>query len=178
MNWDGPITRVLQREGGYSDRPEDKGGPTNRGITLKTYSGWLRRQATVTELKAMPEGEARSIYLQLFVKDTNLEALSNALVQEVMFDWMVNSGPSVPVKALQRRLALLVDGRLGPRTADAANHQNGLWLAQTLCWDRVTFIADWMRADKRDADRDGVPDSMENAAGILRRIADLGRSLA
>jgi hypothetical protein len=35
-----------------------------------------------------------------------------------------------------------------------------------------------MRNDKRDADRDGVPDSMENAAGILRRIADLGRSLA
>lgn len=166
------------REGGYSDRPEDKGGPTNRGITLATYSGWLHRKATVDELKSMPEGEARSIYLQLFVKDTHLDLIGSEVLQEALFDWMVNSGPRIPVKALQRHLGLMVDGAIGPKTADAANLKDGVRLAQKINWDRVTFIADWMRADKRDADRDGVPDSMENAAGILRRIADLGRALA
>lgn len=29
------IEEVIAREGGYSDHPADRGGPTNMGITLK-----------------------------------------------------------------------------------------------------------------------------------------------
>ncbi len=178
MNWTPLIDRVLEREGGYSDRAEDKGGPTNLGITLKTYSAWLDRNATVDEIKALTENEARMIYLQMYVKDPGLDLLGSEVLQEAMFDWIVNSGPRYAVKSLQRHLGVAEDGILGAATADAAATKDGIRLAQKVCWDRVTFIADWMRKDKRDADRDGVPDSMENAAGILRRIADLGRSLA
>ena len=178
MNWDPLINSVLEREGGWSDRAEDKGGPTHRGITLKTYSTWLDREATVDELKALPETEARMIYLQMYVNDPGLFRLTSPALCEAMFDWVVNSGPRYAIRALQLQLGVPVDGILGDGTAKVANEKDGFKLAQNVCWDRVTFIADWMRKDKRDADRDGVPDSMENAAGILRRIADLGRSLA
>ena len=33
---------VLKREAGYSNRADDKGGPTNFGITQATYDRWLR----------------------------------------------------------------------------------------------------------------------------------------
>ena len=177
MNWDGPISRVLAREGGWSDRAEDKGGPTNLGITLATYSKWLGRDATKDELKALQDNEARMVYLQFFVKDTHLDEIGSDALKETLFDWMVNSGPAHPVRALQRQLGLIVDGVIGPVTANAANLKDGYRLAQRICWDRVDFIADWMRKDKRDADHDGVPDSMENGAGILKRIASIGRGL-
>jgi lysozyme family protein len=177
LNWDGPITRVLAREGGWSDRAEDKGGPTNLGITLATYSKWLGRQATKDELRALQVNEARMVYLQFFVKDTNLDLIGSDALKEALFDWMVNSGPVPPVRALQRQLGLVTDGIIGQQTALAANLKDGYRLAMRIIFDRVDFIADWMRNDKRDADRDGVPDSMENAAGILKRIANQGRGL-
>ena len=175
MNWDGPIDRVLAREGGWSDRAEDKGGPTNLGITLDTYSKWLGRQATKDELRALQVNEARMVYLQFFVKDTNLDALGSDVLKDALFDWMVNSGPVPPVRALQRQLGVVADGHIGPDTANAANLKDGIRLALRITFDRVDFIADWMRNDKRDADRDGVPDSMENAAGILKRITAQAR---
>jgi len=95
-----------------------------------------------------------------------------------MFDWVVNSGARWPIVALQRLLGVTADGVLGPLTAHAAALRDGNRLAQQVRWARVDFIADWMRNDKRDADHDGVPDSMENAGGILHRIAAAGRESA
>lgn len=34
---------ILAREGGYVDRSEDRGGPTNKGITQVVYSAYLQR---------------------------------------------------------------------------------------------------------------------------------------
>src|SRR6185436_12909010 len=99
----------------------------------------------------------------MYVRDPGLLLLGSDVLKEALFDWIVNSGPRHPVIALQRQLGVAADGVLGLKTADAANMKDGVRLAQKVCWDRVTFIADWMRNDKRDADRDGVPDSMENA---------------
>ena len=188
MIWDHLISRVLAREGGWSDRTEDKGGPTNMGITLGTFAAWKGKDLSKTigndrtelvlDLKSMTEGEARSIYLQRYVKDTGLELLASDALQEAMFDWVVNSGPKWPIMALQRELAVGADGVLGPTTAEAAAKKDGNRLAMRVCFARVEFIANWMRRDKRDADRDGVPDSMENAAGILLRIVALARGIA
>lgn len=177
MNWDGEIDRVLAREGGWSDRAEDKGGPTNLGITLATYSRWLGRGARVDELKALSVADARKIYMQFFVKDPGIDQLGSDALMAVMFDWAVNSGPAVPIRALQRQLGVVVDGVIGPQTLALAATRDGLRLGIRLILDRVEFIADWMRNDRRDADRDGVPDSMENAAGILKRITAQARGL-
>lgn len=185
MSLDSIISRVLAREGGWSDRAEDKGGPTNRGITLATFTRWrlgrdgnpAEQLAFKDELRALSENEARMIYLQFYVKDTHLDDIGSEVLREALFDWAVNSGPSPPVKALQRQLGIVADGIIGPATIQAAALKDGIRLAQRICWDRVDFIADWMRKDKRDADHDGVPDSMENAAGILKRISEMGRGL-
>ena len=36
-NWKELAAFVLEREGGYCNRKADKGGPTNKGVTLATY---------------------------------------------------------------------------------------------------------------------------------------------
>lgn len=179
LNLQEAIDRVLEREGGFVHRADDPGGATKFGITLDTLKKWRGGvDVTVEDVRQLSLNEARSIYLQVFVKDTHLEDLAGDELQEAMFDWMVNSGPARPIRALQARLGVTVDGFIGPETVAAAARRSGIRLAAIIMWDRVEFIANWMRSDKTDRDHDGVPDSMENAAGILKRIAALGRALA
>lgn len=178
MIWDDEINKVLAREGGWSDRADDRGGPTNRGITLPVYSKWLGRPVSKDELRAMTENEARMVYLQFFVKDPRLDLLGSEALQAVMFDWAVNSGPARPVRALQHILGVPEDGVIGVQTANNAALQQGQRLAMKVLMARLDFIADWMHNDKRDADHDGVPDSLEQAAGIIHRIAGVGRDWA
>lgn len=66
------IDEILRREGGYVDDAHDRGGCTNRGITLATLKDWRQRPTTCDDLRTMPESEARAIYaaryLQPFAK--------------------------------------------------------------------------------------------------------------
>ena len=66
---DDVITRILAEEGGFSNDPSDHGGATNFGITaaeLGRYRGY-GRPATVAEVKALTEEEARAIYTTRYV---------------------------------------------------------------------------------------------------------------
>lgn len=146
MNWDGPIARTIGREGGFVDDPDDPGGATNRGITLTLLTKFLGRPATVDELVHLSENQTRMIYLQIFVKDTNLEALGSEALMETMFDWMVNSGPEHAIAALQRQLGVAADGILGHDTAAVANTKDGTRLSLRLLAARTRADAHWVAA--------------------------------
>ena len=68
MTDDEIIDMILRREGGYVDDPVDRGGCTNRGITLFTLRAWRRTTVTCDDLRMMPESEARAIYRAIYVK--------------------------------------------------------------------------------------------------------------
>lgn len=53
---------MLVHEGGYVDHPKDPGGATNLGITIGTLRGWLGRQATKAEVKALTTTTVAPIY--------------------------------------------------------------------------------------------------------------------
>ena len=46
------ISDIIRREGGYVNHPDDRGGPTNYGITQATLSEWRRQP--VTEFQVTP----------------------------------------------------------------------------------------------------------------------------
>ena len=50
--YEDPIGLILKHEGGYVNHKADKGGPTNFGVTIGTYSKWLGREATIAEVKS------------------------------------------------------------------------------------------------------------------------------
>ena len=122
------IDALIAREGGFVDNPDDKGGPTNFGITehvarLNGYGG---------PMQSMPRGVAVDLYRRLYWLRPRFDEVArrSERVGFELFDTGVNMGPDVAATFLQRALNALnrngkdypditVDGRLGDGTLAA-----------------------------------------------------------
>lgn len=96
------ITGILDREGGYVDHKDDRGGPTKFGITAATLGIWrhLGRQASRSEVQSVQEPEARAIYYKRYVMDPGFDHLGFEPLVAQMVDFGVNSGPARAVRWL------------------------------------------------------------------------------
>ncbi len=119
---------IVAREGGYVNDPDDPGGPTRFGVTLKTLRG-LGMDVTGDgridrrDVKALSAAQAEAIFLEHYFRRPGIARLPESL-QASVFDMYVNAGRNA-VKILQRLLnrmgaALAVDGLIGPATEAAA----------------------------------------------------------
>ena len=123
------LKRTLGYEGGFSDDPDDKGGPTNFGVTHRTYAEAVRR-GIVKELpggvKDLTARQAKKIYRGIFWEPLKLDEVDDPKIAAEMFDTAVNAGGSKSVKIVQRVLQALGenlkrDGIIGPVTLGAIN---------------------------------------------------------
>jgi lysozyme family protein len=122
------IEALIKREGGYSNHPSDRGGPTNYGITEAVARAHGYRGA----MRSMPREEAVAIYRRLYWLRPGFDRVaerSEAVAAE-LFDTGVNMGPAVAATFLQRALSalnrdgkdyadLVPDGRIGATTLAA-----------------------------------------------------------
>lgn len=109
---------TLAQEGGWSSDPYDPGGATNRGLTMPDLLHW-NREATLDDLRAMPDDLVSALYRTLYWVPIRGWALWPGL-DLMLFDAAVNTGVGVATKQLQRLLHVLPDGALGVVTAQAA----------------------------------------------------------
>ena len=90
-NFDKAMAFVLPHEGGYANYKEDKGGPTNRGVTQATLSTYLGRPASIDDVKNLDEKTARDIYKTMFWDKIEADKL-DPKVAMMAFDTAVGSG--------------------------------------------------------------------------------------
>lgn len=128
MTKDDIFNAILGKEGGYVNHPDDKGGPTNWGITQAVarahgYNGDMRNLTRQQALDILTADYWTGPRFDL------VSEVSPAIAAELC-DTGVNMGPSVQVKWFQRWLNvfniqqqlypdLLADGQIGPRTISA-----------------------------------------------------------
>lgn len=128
MNFEHIIDEILRAEQGYVDHPDDRGGPTNHGITLAV----ARAHGYEGDMRDMPESLAREIYRHRYIAAPkfDLVAMIDEPIGMELIDTGVNMGPPHPAMFLQRWLNafndtgsryadLFVDGRIGQVTLDA-----------------------------------------------------------
>lgn len=104
------IAALIQREGGYSNHPADRGGPTNFGITQEV----ARAYGYQGEMQKLPRAEAERIYKFRYWFRPGFDKVADIYptVAEEMFDTGVNMGPKTATTFLQRALnALNANGR-------------------------------------------------------------------
>lgn len=119
--WRDAVTKVLEHEGGFVNHPNDRGGATNWGITIGTYSSWLGRQATIDEVRNMPKETALAIYKKNYWDKVWGDQIKYYSVASTLFDQAVNRGPASAIKQAQKIVGVTQDGGMGPKTLEAIN---------------------------------------------------------
>lgn len=163
------IDGILKREGGYSDRAADKGGPTNFGITLTTLSAWRGTACTALDVKNLTAIEAKAIYLDMYVKRPGFGRIQDEGLQAAVVDAGVNHSPARAAKWLQAAVGVKDDGIFGPMSQRAVNGREPRDMRRAFAAARVRFYG---RIIADDARNDGRDTQADNAAGWLNRAAE------
>lgn len=134
-------------EGGYSNRPSDKGGETKYGISKRSYP-----QIDINNLTR--EG-ATEIYYKDYWKGPRIDELPAPLVYAV-FDSVVHHRPRTAIGFLQQALDVSADGLIGPQTITAARiavrRDGGKEALLQMLSHRAHFFAKIVVADSTQAE--------------------------
>ncbi len=128
MTKDEIFNAILGKEGGYVNHPDDKGGPTNWGITQAV----ARAHGFTGDMRNLTRQQALDILTADYWTGPRFDLVSEVspAIAAELCDTGVNMGPSVQTKWFQRWLNvfniqgslypdLIADGFIGPRTISA-----------------------------------------------------------
>jgi lysozyme family protein len=114
MNFDLAFNRLIGHEGGYVNHPDDPGGETNWGITLRT----AREAGYMGAMRDLSREQAREIYRVAYWGRAKADHYDGAIGFQ-LFDAAVNHGIGQAVRFLQRAVGVADDGAVGPVTLTA-----------------------------------------------------------
>lgn len=99
------IDELIAREGGYSDHPADRGGPTNWGITQAV----ARANGYAGAMRGLPRPTAAAIYRRLYWDRPGYAFIAETCpaIAAELFDTGVNMGTATATGLLQRALNAL-----------------------------------------------------------------------
>jgi hypothetical protein len=129
---------VFREEGGYTNDPQDHGGPTNFGITIADLKEWRGHDVTPEDVKNMTKGEAQEIYRSKYWNPMQCGEIPNGIDLE-LFDFGVNAGIRTAIKMLQSVIGVTADGSVGPTTLSAAKAANPHTVVQTFSQHRLEY---------------------------------------
>ena len=141
------IKEIIRREGGYVNHPNDRGGPTKYGVTHRTLSRYLKREASIEDVKHMTEETAYEIYERDYYEGPRINTLP-APLRSIVTDASVLYGPRRAIKFAQQIVneagfgPCTVDGILGPNTRKqikAAHAKMGKFLINAYVEERIEF---------------------------------------
>lgn len=130
---------VLKHEGGFVHHPNDPGGATNKGVTLATFRAYVKPGGTVEDLKSITDDQVATVFYRHYWAAVNAVALPSG-IDYAVFDFAVNSGPARAAKYLQAILGVEQDGRVGPKTIEAAKAKDARAVINGLCDARLAFL--------------------------------------
>lgn len=113
LDWPIIVSRTLLHEGGFVDRADDHGGPTNMGLTLAV----ARQNGYMGDMKNVPRDFVIGVFKKSYF-DGGIDQLSGPLAF-LVFDFAINSGRYRAIQYLQFVAGVQQDGVLGPKTMAA-----------------------------------------------------------
>ncbi len=159
---------VLKAEGGYTNHPADRGGPTNKGVLQREYDKYRRENGLPsTDVRDILNTEVEDIYLHDYWLAGRCDRMPWP-VSLAHFDACVNVGVAQVAKFLQRIVGARHDGVVGPLTlgalTSALERESPGALAARLARQRVAF---YRGLAKRD------PEQRVFLSGWLNRVEGL-----
>lgn len=115
------LRKILRLEGGFVCHPNDRGGATNKGITLAVFKEFFGYAMDVDDLRNITDDQAGKIYRELYWDKVRADDIECGAVAYLLADFAVNSGVKTAVKAVQRIVGVEDDGIMGRITLGAVN---------------------------------------------------------
>ena len=128
---------LKDHEGGWVDDPDDPGGATMMGVTLKTYRYYFGQHKTKDDLRNITDGEWTFI-MKKFWDRCQGDRIRNQSVAEILVDWHVHSGYNA-IKAVQRRFGLKADGIVGKQTFAALDRGDAKFVFDSIREARIGY---------------------------------------
>ena len=147
---------ILSWEQGYACLKGDRGGHTNKGVTLATFRVYFGKNKTVEDLKNITDEQWDTIFLHGFWNKWQADQIGDQSIANLLVDWVYNSGKWGIIYP-QRVLGVKDDGIVGPKTIAAVNGCNNkeelfskLWKSRENYYRRIArgeqarFLNGWM----------------------------------
>lgn len=120
------IQVILAHEGGYSDNPNDPGGPTNFGITQASLDEHWKALGLPRAVQSLTLEDAKAFYLKVYWEANHYDAINAYAVATKLFDMAVNLGSEKATRLAQETASQLgygiaEDGILGKDTLATLN---------------------------------------------------------
>lgn len=150
------VPHILKWEGGWSNDPADKGGPTMKGVTIAVYTAYRAKKGKKTptqqDLKNITQEEWTDILKTMYWDRWKADQINSQSIANLLVDWVWASG-LYGIKYPQKVLGVKDDGIVGPKTLQAINNYpdqkalfNKLWLRRK---DHFVSIANSRPANKK-----------------------------
>lgn len=140
------IPKILRWEGGYVWDPDDRGGATNKGVTIDTYRTVFGKDKTVEDLKTLSIPEFTMVLKRYYWDRWRADDIINQSVAEILVDWVWGSG-KWGIIIPQRILKVMDDGLVGRITIAALNNQDQEEFHEQVKLARFKFINDIIKND-------------------------------
>lgn len=135
---------ILKWEGGYVNDPDDLGGATNKGVTLKTYKAYCKRkgypQPTEERLKMLSDEQFIDILKTMYWDVCKADSIVSQSVANSLVDWAWHSGTATAIKEVQKVLGVKVDGIIGNITLSSINSHSPLPLFGKIQQARIAYL--------------------------------------
>lgn len=131
---------IIRWEGGYVCDPLDRGGATNKGVTISTYRFYCGNNKSVDDLKRITESEWKYILQKGFWEPWKADLITNQSIANICVDFAWASGPKTAIVKIQRSLGLLPDGIVGPKTLAALNEGDKNATFNKIKSERLRFV--------------------------------------
>lgn len=157
---------ILSYEGGYVNSKIDRGGATNKGVTIATWRqvGYDKDgdgDIDVDDLRLISDDDAVSRVMKPHFWDRwKADQIKSQSIANTLVDWVWASGAN-GIKIPQQMLGVTVDGSVGPKTLAALNAQNPRTFFAKLQERRRQFIENVIKAH---------PEQAAHRKGWLRRL--------
>lgn len=157
---------ILSWEGGFVNDPDDRGGATNKGVTMATYEAYCKKKGyprpTLERLQNLSNDQWLEILKTMFWDRCKADGIASQDIANILVDWVWASG-TWGIIHTQRILRVKDDGIVGPKTLAAINNAS----------PKVLFARIWLYRKKHFELIAGCPGQAKFLRGWLRRLAGI-----
>jgi lysozyme family protein len=140
-NFETCLSKLLVHEGNFVNHPEDPGGMTNLGVTIKVWEEWVGHPVSEKEMRNLTPLMVGPLYKRKYWDACHADELISGL-DYCVFDTAVNSGVGRAVKLLQSCVGATPDGGYGSITNALVKkaEQEPAKLIEAYCAKRLEFL--------------------------------------